>query len=108
VAKDDSWARLALAWFRYHPLVSQLLLLFGCVLLIARPIFAVRLMCLGLSWDYFFRFQIVGIHKTEYHEGPAEKELSVEWSRLIGGIFFLSLAAAPSRYWLWIYHYLNT
>jgi len=115
VTKDSAYVKLALAWFVHLHLVSRLLLFFGCILLLSslfgllppRPIFAVRLMCLGLSWDYLFSFRIAGIHKEEYHDGSVQRTPWIKWSRLIGGICFLALADAPTHYWLWIYHQLS-
>ena len=117
MSKDDPspYTKLASAWFVHLPLVSKLVLFLGCLTLIsgmfgvqsARPVFSVRLMCLGLSWDYFFRFRIAGIRKEEYHDGTVKRIPWIEWSRLIGGIFFLFLASAPARYWLWIYSHLS-
>jgi hypothetical protein len=116
VSKDESsYVKLALTWFVHLPLVSKLILFFGCLLLLSgmfglqppRPVFSVRLMCLGLAWDYFFRFQLAGIHKEEYHDAPARRTPWVDWSRLVGGSFFLFLAAAPTHYWMWIYNHLS-
>jgi len=115
VTKDSSYVKLALSWFVHLPLVSKLLLFFGSVLLFSglfgllpsRPIFSIRIMCLGLSWDYFFRFRIAGIHREEYHDGSVQRTPWIEWSRLIGGVWFLALAAAPGHYWLWIYRRLS-
>jgi len=116
VKGDSNYLELALAWFSHLPLVSKLLLFFGCLLLLAglfaflpsRTIFSVRLMCLGLSWDYFFRLSLAGMNKVEYQDGSVRRNIWVEWPRLIGGIFFLVLAAAPTHYWLWIYRRLST
>jgi hypothetical protein len=115
VTKDDTaYVKLLLAWFAYLPLVSKLLLFFGCILLLSglfgllpsRPIFSIRLMCLGLSWDYFFRLRIAGIHKEEYHDASVKRTPWID-PRLIGGIFFLALAAAPAHRWLCIYRWLS-
>jgi hypothetical protein len=116
VSKDASgYVTLALAWLIHLPLVSKLLVFFGGIFLFSglvgllplRPIFSVRLMCLGLSWDYLFRFQIMGIDKVEYQDGTIERKPWIEWSRLIGGIFFFALTAAPTHYWLSIYSRLS-
>lgn len=116
IKDDPGWVRLPLAWFVHLPLVSKLLLFFGCIFLLSglfgllpsRPVFSVRLICLGLTWDYFFRLQIASVHKEEYHDGSVERKVSIDWSRLMGGIFFLALAAAPAHYWVWVYRRLSS
>jgi hypothetical protein len=116
VLKDSyKYVKPLLAWFKYFPPVSKLLLFFGCVLLLSgvfglipsRTIFSFRLMCLGLSWDYFFRFRIAGINKEEYHDGSVQRTPWID-PRIIGGIFFLGLAVVPSAYLFWIFHRLSS
>jgi hypothetical protein len=107
---------LALAWFVHLPLVSKLLVFFGVFLLIAglfgwipaRTMFSFRLTCLGLSWDYFFRFRLVGTTRQAYRDGSIKEDTWVNWDRLIGGLFFLGLAVIPSHYLFWLYYRLST
>jgi hypothetical protein len=116
VKGESNYLKLALAWFSYLPLVSKLLLFFGCLLLLAglfgflppRTIFSVRLMCLGLSWDYFFRFNLAGMNKVEYQDGTVRRNPWVEWRRIVGGIVFFAFAVAPNPYWMWIYRHLSS
>jgi hypothetical protein len=113
--KETSLIKLALVWLARLPLASKLLVFFGCLFLLSglfgllppRPIFSVRLICLGLSWDYFFRIKIMGIHTEEYPDDVVKKQIWVQWSKLIGGFFFLALVAMPNQYWMWIYHRLS-
>jgi len=70
--------------------------------------FSFRLMCLGLSWDYFFRLRLVDIHKEEYQDGSVERKVWIKYSRVVGGIFFLALAFVPGPYLSWIYRRLNS
>lgn len=108
---SSGFFKLALAWFVHFPLVSKFLLFFGVFFLIcglfgwltARPIFSFRLMCLGLCWDYFFRFRFFGMKQEEYHDGTLKRDVWVEWPRVIGGLFFLALALVPSRCLVWLY-----
>lgn len=116
MTEDPGYLKLVRALFVHLFSVSRLLVFFGCILLLSslfgklppRPIFSVRLICLGLSWDYFFRIPVAGIHREEYNDGSVQRVPWIKWSRLIGGIFFLGLAAAPVHYWLWIYRHLSS
>jgi len=117
VPNDNSGlVRLAVAWFAYLPLVSKLLLSFGSLLMISglfgwlppSPILSFRLICLGLSWDYFFRLRVVGIREETYNDGPVRRRVWIEFSRVVGGIFFLAFALTPTPYLLWIYRRLSS
>src|SRR5713101_7396341 len=93
----SSYVGLALAWFVHLPLISKLLVSFGIVFLFSglfgwlppRPFFSVRLMCLGLSWDYFFRLKLASFRKDEYHDGSVKMNWWIDYSRVVGGMFFL-------------------
>jgi hypothetical protein len=111
----SDFVKLALSWFVHLPLVSKLLLFFGCLLMLSglfgfqppRPILSFRLICLGLCWNYF-KFQPIWFHKDPYSDGTSKRKLQVEYSRLFGGMFFLALALVPSTCLLWLYHRLSS